>query len=97
MQNKTCTWIIPENKVWLAVNLEFYSLAVVNISFKGKHSEPKSLTESEAHSRTQNSKRLKPLTLNLEKRRKRNTCSSCSAHLGYKKTFACEKKKAWKS
>jgi hypothetical protein len=36
MQNKTCTWIIPENKVWLAVNLEFDSPAVVNISSKGK-------------------------------------------------------------
>ncbi len=93
---QNCTWNIPENKVWLAVNLEFYSPAVVNISLKCNHSEPKSLGRQRAmhtHSRTQNSKRLKPLTLNLEKRRKRNTCSSCSAHVGYKKYVDARRKK----
>jgi hypothetical protein len=94
MQNKTCTWIIRENKVWLAVNLEFYSPVVVNISLKASIASLSywddraqgTLTDSELQW-------LKPLTLNLEKRRKKYTCSTCSAHVGYKKHVHARRKK----
>jgi hypothetical protein len=36
---------------------------------------------------------LKPLTLNLEKRREKNACSTCSAHVGYKKHVHARRKK----